>query len=281
MERTNKVYIVGTLKEVEQRLGEKDGRNYVGGKVVIETRDSMIEMKYFSFEMTEKGINKRYQNYRDLETLKGRRVKATGEISGRAFWQASQGQLIEFNELSLSFMNVAKDTDPAVATFEYSGWVSTPLNERMDKEGKALLAYEIELAQANYNGDNMQKIKFTVDPKASKIVAAINQYYHKNSTVAVQGEIHYIPQTETRTEEVAFGDPIVKTFTSVHKRFLITAGKSPILDDLAYSAEQISNLEGSYKSYLETVEREAKSEVESGRSVSNPTPPKSGLNTLL
>jgi hypothetical protein len=91
-----------------------------------------------------------------------------------------------------------------------------------------------------------------------------------------------VPVTETKTEEVAFGDPITKTFTSIRKMFLVTAGKSPIVNETAYTPEQISTLEVSYKDYLANIEKEAKSDAQSGASVSLSSPAKtSSLNRLL
>lgn len=284
MERTNKPYIVGTLKEVNLRKGSKDGKDYIGGDFVVEvTPTNLIEMKVFSFAKTNDGKeNKRYSNYETLESLKGRRVKVTGEFSGRAFYQASQGQVIPFNEITASFINLAKDTDENTATFEFSGYVYKPLTERLDKEEK-VIGYDLEVAQANYNGDNIQVIRFSVDPEARGIVNSVRNNYTKHSTISFSGIILHTPVTQTKTEEVEFGDPIVKTFTSVRKSYLITGGKAVIMNDLAYTPAQISALESAYANYIASVEKDAKEQASAGKqTISTPQQAKtSNVNSLI
>jgi hypothetical protein len=280
MERTNKVYVVGTLKEVNIRKGEKDGQDYVAGDFIIEvSADNMIEFKFFSYANSQKGPSKRYTNYLDLENMKGRRIKVSGELTGRAFYQAAQGQVIPFNEVTAGFINPARDVDEPVATFEYSGFVSKPLTERRNRE-EALVGYDLEVGQANYSGTNMQVVKFSVDPEARNIVKSIQENYAKHSTVSFSGIIQHTPITETKTEEVEFGDAIVKTYTSVKKSFLITGGKAPLLNELAYTAEQISTLEAAHAVYFADVEKDAKSN--SDGKVSSPQPAKtSSVNSLI
>lgn len=260
MERTNKLFVVGQLIQVRDvRRGEKDGIRWIGGTAVVKSGASEIEFKYFSSEKTKAGKdNSRYPNYDGLEGRVGERVRVNGEISGRLWYNESQNQVINFNEATAGFFNSAKPSDSDVATFEFGGFVVKPLYERYNKD-EELIAYEIEIGQANFNGDNMHIVRFTVDKNASNIVNAIQSAYTKGSTVFINGDVLYEVITEERTEEVAFGDPITKKYQSTRKSFLITGGKQVILDEgLAYSPDNIAKLESAYKLFVADLEKQAK-----------------------
>jgi hypothetical protein len=196
------------------------------------------------------------------------------------FYSTKDGQVINFTEINAGFFQLAKDSEADTATFEYSGFVKTPLFERKN-EKEEVVAYEIEIAQANYNETNMGIVKFRV-PKDPNIRAAIENSYRKGATVSIQGQIFYLVEHVTKTEEVAFGTPIVKEFTNTTKILLITGGKDPIVNELAYTPEQINMLEAAYATEIERVEKEAKSENSKGKAVSGNTPNKSAnTNRML
>ena len=274
MERTNKIYIIGTLSQVKDiRSGDKDGIPWVAGTAVVTSGDNEFELKYYSSAKTQKGAeNSRFANYQNLSDRTGERVKVNGEISGRNWFNEGQGQVIGFNELSAGFFNTPKPTEADVATFEYSGFVTKPIYERFNKD-EELVAYEMEIAQANYAGDNMQIIRFTIDKDNPKIISAIEKSYAKGVTVSINGIIRYEVITEEKVEEVAFGDPIVKKYQNTRKSFVITGGKQVIVDEgLAYSPTQIAKLESAYRDYLAQVEKDAKARNEAGTSISKPAP---------
>jgi len=281
MERLNKIYVVGTLKEVEIRKGEKDGKNYVGGSCVVVANDQPIELKFFSNELTKEGkVSKKYNNILELESMVGRRVSSNGELTSRAFYQESAGQTITFNEINAGFINLVKDTVADTATFEFSGYVVRPLYERLNKD-QELIAYEMEIGQVNYSGENLNIIRFTVGKDSSRIISAIQSSYGKNATVSINGEIHYQVTEVEKKEEVAFGEPIVKKFTNVIKTFVITGGKPVIVSEEAYTPTQIAALESAYADYLKSVEKEAKTKVQSGQVAVTPAPAKSSKAGLL
>ncbi|MFW6001971.1 MAG: hypothetical protein ACOCQD_01380 [archaeon] len=284
MERTNKIYIVGTLKEIKDtRTGEKDGNSWIGGTAIVQSgsEENLIEVKYFTSETTVTGKpNKKYQNYLNLENLVGKRVKVNGELSGRAFYNAAQGQLIKFNEVTAGFFNSASENDEDKATFEYSGFVTQELTEKLN-EKEELQYYTFSIGQANYNGETMREVQFRISPDRNDIADAVRDAYTVRTTVFIQGVIQHRVTTETREEEVAIGEPIVKTFTNVDKGFYMTGGKQPIVDDSAYTDEQIDKLLASYKEYIADIERKAKEQNNSGNSVSKNQPAKGDSNRLI
>jgi len=280
MERMNKVYIIGTLNQIKDtREGEKNGIAWMAGTAVVRSGENDFEFKYYSSAKTSEGKdNSRYANYQTLEGRVDERVKISGELSGRIWYNEGQGQIINFNELSAGFFNTPKTTEADVSTFEYSGFVVKTIHERFDKDGENLLAYEMEIGQANYQGDNMQVVKFTVEKDNATIFNAIQGAYFKGATISVNGLVHYETITETKTEEVMFGDPIVKTFQNIRKSFIITGGKAVMMDEgIAYSELQIATLEAAYTNYMTEVEKKAKDTAPAVKS----EPAKQGNDLLL
>ena len=274
MERTNKIYVIGTLAQVKDvRTGDKDGIKWLAGTAVVTSGTNEFEFKYYASEKTQKGKdNSRYANYETLANRVGERVKVNGEVSGRLWFNEAQGQVINFNELSAGFFNTPKPSEADVATFEFGGFVVKPLYERYNKE-EELIAYEMEVAQANYSGDNMQIVRFSVDKDNPKVVNAISSAYSKGTTIFISGVIKYEVVMEEKVEEVAFGDPIVKKYQNTRKSFLITAGKQPIIDDgLAYSPAQIATLQSAYSDYTAHLEKDARDKNRAGDSVVKKAP---------
>jgi hypothetical protein len=260
MERTNKIYVIGNLAQVKDtRSGDKDGISWIAGTAVVTSGSNEFEFKYYASAKTQKGAeNSRYTNYIGLSDRIGERVKVNGEINGRVWYNEGQGQVINFNELSAGFFNTPKPTEGDVSTFEFSGFVTKPLYERYNKD-EELVAYEMEIAQANYSGNNMQIVRFTVPKENAQIVSAIEKSYAKGTTVAINGEIRYEVTMEEKVEEVAFGDPIVKKYQNTRKSFIITGGKQAIIEEgLAYTPAQIATLQSAYNDYLAQIERDAK-----------------------
>lgn len=282
MENVNKTYVVGTLKDVEIREGESDRGTYMAGKFkVAVSEENIVEHTFFSYEMTQNNtISSRYRNYQGIKDMEGQRVKVTGSINSRAFYSSREGQVIHFNEVSTSFVNIAKDTDENTSTFEYSGYVIKPLHERNDKEGN-LVSYEIEVGQADYKGENLVLVKFSVNPDMGAMVNSIQEHYTKNTTISIVGEIKHRVSIVEQKVEVMFGEPTVKHFENVIKTYEITGGKEPIMTDAAYTQAQIKKLEDSYQNYLTKIEEDAKNQVESGKTTVADAPAKKDTHKLV
>ena len=282
-ERTNKVYVIGTLLRIEDvREGEKDGVKWIAGTAVVKSGDNEIEFKYYSSAKTQKGKdNSKYASYLNLESRVGERVKVNGDLSGRVWYNEAQGQVINFNEVNAGFFNTPKPTDVDTATFEFGGFVTKPIHERYN-EKEELIAYEMEVAQENYRGNNMQVVKFTVDKENREVYNAIANAYTKDTTIFINGEIRYEVVLIEKTEKVAFGEPLVKIFPNTRKSFVIKAGANPILDEgLAYNSEDIARLKKSYNEYIADLEKEAKNKNQAGESVVKSQPATSSVQNRL
>jgi hypothetical protein len=282
MENINKAYVIGTLTEVEIREGQKDGKEYIAGKFkVAVSEENIVEHTFFSYETTREGkVSSRYKNYQGIERLKGQRIKVTSGIGSRAFYSDKEGQVIHFNEVNASFINPVKETDENTSTFEYSGYVVKPLHERLNKE-EELVAYEMEIGQANYKGDNLVLVRFTVNPDNTRMVEGVQTHYAKGTTVSIIGEIKHNVTIVEQKIEVMLGEPTVKHFENVLKTYEITGGKEAIVSDSAYTPAQINELENAYQTYLTDVEAKAKETAKSGQSTAKDAPGKSDKHKLV
>lgn len=264
--KINKVYVVGTVQEVNTNIRTAaNGRDYINGKVIVKSTindvDSLIEMKILAFAKNKNGEdNKIYQSYTKLDSFLGKRVRVAAELREGSMVNQSTGGVNHYNEIYLKFINPARTDDIDCATFEYGGFVVKALYERKNKEDE-LLGYRIEVGQANYNDTSMQVIRFDVNKDDLNIANIIESNYVIGSTVSFSGNITYVSRTETRTEEVAFGDPIIKTFVVSEKTFRITGGNEPYGDEdpATYTEEEIKKLVEAYKSA--DAERVAKESV--------------------
>ena len=281
MENLNKTYVVGTLKDVEIREGEKNGNKYIAGKFVVQVDEkNLVQHTFFTYELTKKKqTSKRYSNYKALEGMEGTRVKVTGSINSREYYVANDGQVIHFNEVNAGFINPAKETDQNVSTFEISGYVIKPLHERNNKDGD-LISYEMLVGQADYNG-RLAKVKLSVNLDNGAMIEAIQNNYVKDATISVLGEIRHETTQREEKVEVMIGEPIVKHFTDVIKTFVITGGKEVIVSESAYTDAQIKKLEDEYQDYIVELEKEAKAKVESGETTVKDAPAKGNSSKLI
>lgn len=255
MSRTkiNKVYVVGNLEEVKTTVRTSDsGKTYVNGSIVIKTMvgnaPTVVELKILAFEKkVDNTPNKQYDAFTKLEGLLHKRVRVSGRLQEGSMVNAA-GEVVHFNELYASFVNLAKTEDVDCSTFEYSGFVVKPIYELRNKNDE-LLGYRIEVAQANYNDSAMQVLKFDIDKDDINIANAIEANYETGSTVKFGGSISYITKTETKVEEVAFGEAIPKVLTSTVKVYRITCGDQPFEEGgpETYTGDEIKNFVAGYK----------------------------------
>jgi hypothetical protein len=240
--RINNVEITGTIQEVNTQIrSTADGRNYISGKIVVKTtvadKESAIELKVFAFEKTKSGDNnKQYLSYKTLEGMLNKKVRIQGEIREGSMINQATGNLTKFNELYAKFINSASANATEEAKFEFSGFVVKPIYERRDREDN-LLGYRLEV------------IRFDIDKNDLKIAEAVESSYVVGSTVTFQGTISYTTRTQTKVEEVAFGDPVVKNFVVNDKVYRITGGNNPVEEGnpAAYSEAEIKTLVEAYK----------------------------------
>ena len=250
--KTNKVYIVGTIAEVDvEERTSKANKNFISGKVVIKSvvdeKENLIEVRVIAMEKNKDGsTNKQFTAYKNLPAMLGKRVRVSGELNDESM--IADGQIRHFNTIRGNFFNNARADEVDTCTFEYSGFVTKGIVERKTKEDETI-GYRIEIAQANYNDTNLKVIRFDIHKNDVNIAQAIESNYIVGSTVKIQGKISYETRIETREEEVSFGEANKKTVVFTDKVYRITGGSEPLEEDSAdcYPVNEIQALVAAYK----------------------------------
>ena len=254
LERTNEWKIVGTLIGVEQKCGvsKRNGHNWVSivatVKSVLNDVENKFKVRFFAADTKANGEkNKRYDQYLNLERdFKGHKIERTGTIAENRFI-GRDGQRHTSNQLNGKFRNIASDSKADAATFSVGGFLVATPAEKRNKDNE-LYGYRVEIGQANYQGDNRQDIILDIDPKDTIVLNGINNY-KIGDTIVRNGRRSSIETTTTVEDKVAFGEPIVRTFTNHSNHYFITGGKAPITneEDGRYSSETIHALVAAYK----------------------------------
>lgn len=251
--KLNKVYIVGTVAEVDvMERTSGAGKNFISGKVivkcVIDNKDNLVEVRVIANENNKDGsVNKMFTTYKNLPALLGKRVRVQGELNDESMIN-DDGTVRHFNTIRGTFFNNARNDEEDSCTFEYSGFVTKGIVERKNKDDE-LIGFRIEIAQANYNNTNMRNIRFDVNKNDINIAQAIESNYLVGSTVKIQGKISYDTRTEVREEEVSFGEANKKTVVYTDKVYRIVGGQEPYDEGApeVYSTEEIKTLVNAYK----------------------------------
>ena len=106
------------------------------------------------------------------------------------------------------------------------------------------------------------------------LTCRINFRWNKNGTVC-----RTIVNVVEKTTEVAFGDPIVKKYNNVDRKFVITSGSEVITGEGEYTADVIDRLVAAYKAEGKEIQSKA-SNAATDSSVSNAPKPRSKNSSL-
>lgn len=246
--KENKVWITGELTEYDLTIRQdNENREYISGQVVIKSiingEEQLTPVDLYSRAITAAGApNKLYASYVALENKIGKRVTIQGEIQENRYFQENSGQVVSYNRIAGRFINDARANQEDRVDFAFAGYIVSPVSERLNQKGDVLF-HEITIAEANYNGEFPIYVKFIVT--SPKIVSAIQQLYQKGDTVKVYGKYLVSSSSEEVVEEVTFGEPISRVYTSTFRNLVIESGTEPI-ENGAYSPETIAELDNAY-----------------------------------
>jgi hypothetical protein len=264
----NNVYIVGELVEVKDfktlQYGA-DSKNAVSATVVIKCnlgeQENLIEARTFISELTSKGtVNKNYTNILNIENLLNERVVISGgQLVSDRFWAANSQQLINSTRINFNLIRKAnlKEMEDK-ATFEFGGFVHTPLQEVLDADGNTKY-YSMTLGQSNYKEDNMFTVNFIVDKDNVAAIRSIQDNYEQYSTVEISGILQTIVTQIKKETQVAFGDPVVKVYNNVDKKYVITGGSEVVTGEGEYTEEDLKRLLTAYKEEGSSIQAKANS----------------------
>lgn len=256
--KTNNCYIIGTLVEVkdfrELTYGE-DNREALSATIVVKSQlgegdenASLIELRTFCSKLTKAGtVNKNYNTILHIKDLLNQRVViSSATINGDRFWASNTNQLVPVTRYNFNIIRPASATQKDdKAEFSFGGFVYRELSPRTDEDGNVLY-YQISIAQANYKENNMHVVDFVIDKDNQAAIKAIEKMYEQGSTVEISGICKNVVTTSVVKEEVAFGDPVEKTFTKTDKKLIITSGQSPVQGEGEYTIEAIKALNDAY-----------------------------------
>jgi hypothetical protein len=284
--KQNSFKIVGELVEVnlEQKTSPRSGKDFISGKIVIKSlvdgRQQLTEVELYSNKFKQDGTgNKLFETYANLGALLNKRVRVSGELGESRFFSTQSSQLVSTTVNRGRYVAPADTNEKDVADFSFSGYIIKPLYEKNSKDGD-LVAYEMVVAQANWNNTKPTLIKFTIDKTNKTAVNAIQRLYEKGMTVSVRGTVSVVTEDVQVAEQTAFGES-TRVYHNTYKNYLIQTGSQP-LDKGAYAPQDILELARAYDDDGIAIETAAKGQATTGRTTTAaPAPAKTPRTSLL
>lgn len=234
-ESTNIVNLTGKIVEIEHRNGvTKKGVPYLGGTVKVETSpDNIVPVSFFAQEITSKG--KENPIFKSLNTVVNefktiqqhtREEADTVEISGARLSEniffPQPDRMIRGFQATGAFFNRNNNATPK-NEFIVSGEIVGVIEDIKDDVPTGTLT--LRLLVVSY-GDKANILDFKVeDPAAVKYVKST---FSDGMEVKVTGSIIVDETIEEVKEEVAFGEPIIRTTRKTERKLLITSSTAPI-----------------------------------------------------
>lgn len=263
----NNVYIIGEMVEVKDfktLTYGADAKEAVSATVVVKCMigetENLIEARTFISRYTSKGTeNKNYATIMNINNMLNKRIVISqGNLQSDRFWSSQSQQLVNSTKINFNLIRLARSTENEdKATFEFGGFVTRPLAEICDEDGNVKY-YQITLGQANYKEDNMFEVSFIVDKNNAKAVKVIDANYEAGKTVEINGICQTLVSQHTVETEVAFGDPVIKTYTNVDKKYIITGGSEPVTGEGEHTDEVIGRLVAAYRQSGEDIQNAKK-----------------------
>ncbi len=276
-EAENIVFVEGILSEIDltERSFAKDGKNIdaISGtiKILVETEKSTSEIPFnlFATKYTSKGgLNPAYESIKNVKDTfisaaacgskeDADRVRISkGQIRMNPYFN-NAGKLVNQTRLSASFITkITKNFTPK-ADFSLEFFVSN-ISAAVDKDG-------IELSPKRLNitaivpgwGGKVDEIPLVA--KTPGVVNAIEKYWEVGKCYRVNGRLDFTSEVKEVIEEVDFGEPIKKRFTSFINDLVVTGGsQAPIDEEFAFSLEDIRAAMGERKAHLEELKNKPK-----------------------
>lgn len=268
LEKTNSVYIIGTLVEVKKHqtgVFTKEGKEvpYVSTTIIVKCdingQENLIQLENFTSSLKKDGtVNKNYNTILNIKDLLNERVVISGaSLAGNRFWSPRTEQLVAATKINFNLINKATSVQTEdKAEFKFGGFVLRELAEKIDAEGN-LEYYTITIAQANYGENDMMEVQFTLPKDNIAAVNAIQSRYEQGTTVLINGNCQTIVSTHSTTEETMFGEAQTRVSVRSDKKFIITGGKEPIVGEGEYTVDAIKALNAAYVKSGEKIKQDS------------------------
>jgi hypothetical protein len=283
--KQNSFKIVGELVEanLETKTSGRSGKDFISGKIVIKSvldgRQQLTEVELYSNKFKQDGTsNKLYETYANLGTLLNKRVRVSGELGESRFFSTTNSQLVSTTVNRGRYVAPADTGEKDTTDFSFAGYIVKPLYEKNSKDGE-LLAYEMVVAQANWNNTKPTLIKFAVAKDNKAAVNAIQKLYEKGMTVSVRGIVSIVTEDVEVSEQTAFGES-TRVYHNTYKNYLIKTGSQP-LDKGTYTSQDILELNRAYEDDGLAIQTAAKGQATSGKTVTAAPAAKTPRTSLL
>lgn len=282
----NVVKIEGILSEIDiaPKTIEKGNTtiNAIGGviKVRVDTtingQPTILEVPVHMFagQLTNDGrpnpayesierIMKEYVSIAASDIDHADRIRITkGQITMNEYY-GQNGQLVSFPRVTTSFVSKISATEcKPDATFSITFMVGNKGFET-DKDGVETDRYKINGFIPQYGG-KVDVVPFVAINKG--VVDAVSNYWNEGDTVKAAGKLNFSQSTETKLQEVDFGDPIETTRTINVSELIITGGSStPLEGEYAINEDDVSAALADRKARLATLKEKSQNKGTAGK----------------
>jgi len=276
-EGINNVNLHGLLVEnsLVANVSKKNGKNYIGGNLIVEVKNdasvadgvSQVPVNFFAFEFKKDGNpNKIYQslasvmnNYKSAAEV-GREnadyVSITGGRIEENFFFTQDLRFISTFRISSNFVNRAKEKELGKGTFEVETYINS-IDEEEDPINPENSRLVIVGLVPNFFG-RVYRLRFYVD--GEKAQNYVNSNYSPGDTVKLGGELVNRQIKTTYTEEMEFGEDIVRTYTNSRKELVAIQGSAPFEETTAWKEENIKAAAQERQNEIDRLKQEKESQ---------------------
>ena len=191
------------------------------------------------------------------------RIRITRGQIGMNEYYGQNGNLVSFPRITASFVTkIAKADCKPDASFNVTFVVGAKKFE-VDKDGVETDRYSVVGMIPQYGG------KIDVVPFVALnpgVIDGVSNYWNEGDTVRATGKLNFTSKTETFTQAVDFGDPVVSTRTISVSELVITGGSStPLEGEFAISEADVNAALAERKTRLAALKDKAANKGTSGK----------------
>lgn len=253
-EADNKVFIEGTVSEINFELKPVQGKDAITGEIVVTTGENAVHtIDVFAYKITKeskensvyKGLCTVMNEYKSIAKY-GKDEADKVRISGAKLvvndYYNPAGELKSIVKISTNFVNRLKageEFNPK-AEFEIEAFIHK-ITDELDKKSNELTGRKIISGLVPIYDGKVVPMEFIVADK--ELITAVNSMYEVGQTIKIYGDLINTVVTTTKVTAVAIGKPKETTSTITTNEKIFTGGSEPYVEDsaLAFRMETIKN----------------------------------------
>jgi len=262
-EADNKVFVEGTVSEINFEIKEIDGKEAIMGDIVIQLDDdSICTVDIFSYKFKKdgnentifKGLSTVMNEYKSIAKF-GKEEADKVRISGAKLivndYYNNAGVLKSDIKIQTSFINRMKQGEELnpKAEFEVELFIHK-INDEIDKNNELTGNKIISGLVPVYDGKIVPMDFIVKDPE---LVQGIESLYEPGQTIKLYGDVNISITTTKTIVPVAIGKPkeIINTITT--RELIVTGGSEPYAEDDAntFNIETVKNAMAVRTEFLE------------------------------